>query len=152
MSDPQADIKSNAAKINELNDTVRFTMWSVFKLERPIGGDDVVRKSEAAEVEALLAELAAEDVVVRGVYDVAGLRAAACAATSVLPTLLCLLTKILSTRQLMKFGSSCLNDAAHSPRAPAVSAPARSTSITMRSRCSALRRTEKCMWLSAEHT
>jgi len=75
MSDPQADIKSNAAKINELNDTVRFTMWSVFKLERPIGSDDVVRKSEAAEVEALLSELAADDVVVRGVYDVAGLRA-----------------------------------------------------------------------------
>ncbi len=75
MSDPQADIKSNAAKINELNDTVRFTMWSVFRLERPIGGDDVVRKSEAAEIEALLAELAGDDVVVRGVYDVAGLRA-----------------------------------------------------------------------------
>ncbi|MFC5728683.1 MULTISPECIES: hydrogen peroxide-dependent heme synthase [Nocardioides] len=75
MSDPQAHIKSNAAKINELNDTIRFTMWSVFKLERPIGEDDVVRKSEAAEVEALLSELAAEDVVVRGVYDVAGLRA-----------------------------------------------------------------------------
>jgi hydrogen peroxide-dependent heme synthase len=75
MSDPQADIKSNAAKINELNDTVRFTMWSVFKLERPIGSDDVVRKGEAAEVEALISELAADDVVVRGVYDVAGLRA-----------------------------------------------------------------------------
>ncbi|WP_183095479.1 hydrogen peroxide-dependent heme synthase [Nocardioides stalactiti] len=78
MSDPQADIKSNAAKINELNDTIRFTMWSVFKLERPIGDDDVVRKGEAAEVEALLAELAGpsgNDVVVRGLYDVAGLRA-----------------------------------------------------------------------------
>ncbi|WP_246371615.1 hydrogen peroxide-dependent heme synthase [Nocardioides pelophilus] len=50
-------------------------MWSVFKLERPIGPDDVARKSEAAEVEALLADLAADDVVVRGIYDVAGLRA-----------------------------------------------------------------------------
>ena len=75
MSDPQAEIKSNAAKINELNQTIRFTMWSVFKLERTFGADDVVRKNEAAEVEALLAELAAEDVVVRGIYDVAGLRA-----------------------------------------------------------------------------
>jgi len=75
MSDPQAEIKSNAAKINELNDTIRFTMWSVFRLERTFGPDDVVRKSETDEVEALLAELAAEDVVVRGVYDVAGLRA-----------------------------------------------------------------------------
>ncbi len=75
MTDPQAHLKSNAAKINELNDTIRFTMWSVFKLERPLGNDDVARKAEADEVVALLAELADEDVVVRGVYDVAGLRA-----------------------------------------------------------------------------
>ncbi len=75
MNDPQADIKSNAARINELNDTVRFTMWSVFRLERPIGPDEVTRKAEAEEVVALLADLAGEDVVVRGVYDVAGLRA-----------------------------------------------------------------------------
>lgn len=75
MSDPQAHIKSNAAKINELNDTVRFTMWSVFRLERPFGSDEVARKAEAEEVEQLLADLAGEDVVVRGLYDVAGLRA-----------------------------------------------------------------------------
>jgi chlorite dismutase len=75
VSDPQAQLKSNAAKINELNETIRFTMWSVFRLERPLGDDDVVRKAEAAEVDQLLAELAADDVVVRGVYDVAGLRA-----------------------------------------------------------------------------
>lgn len=75
MSDPQAHIQSNAAKINELNDTIRFTMWSVFKLDRPLGDDDVVRKSELAELETLAAELAADDVVIRGVYDVAGLRA-----------------------------------------------------------------------------
>jgi hydrogen peroxide-dependent heme synthase len=75
MSDPQAEIQSNAAKINELNETVRFTMWSVFRLETPLGGDEVTRKTEAAEVEQLVADLADEDVVVRGVYDVAGLRA-----------------------------------------------------------------------------
>jgi chlorite dismutase len=75
MSDPQAHLKTNAAKINELNETIRFTMWSVFRLERPLGSDDVVRKSEAAEVVELIEELAREDVVVRGVYDVAGLRA-----------------------------------------------------------------------------
>ena len=40
--DPQAHIKTNAAKINELNDTIRFTMWSVFKLEQPLGADEVV--------------------------------------------------------------------------------------------------------------
>ncbi|MEQ6900251.1 hydrogen peroxide-dependent heme synthase [Nocardioides sp. YIM 152588] len=75
-TDPQAHIKSNAAKINELNDTIRFTMWSVFRLERPFGPDaEVERKAELAELEQLLADLAESDVVVRGLYDVAGLRA-----------------------------------------------------------------------------
>jgi peroxiredoxin len=73
MSDPKAHIKSNASKINELNETIRYTMWSVFRLETPLGDAD--RKTEAVELEELLAELAAEDVVTRGVYDVAGLRA-----------------------------------------------------------------------------
>ena len=48
-------------------------MWSVFRVARPLGSgprDEVVR-----EVEALVADLAGADVVVRGVYDVAGLRA-----------------------------------------------------------------------------
>jgi chlorite dismutase len=71
--DPQAHIKSNAAKINELNETTRFTMWSVFKLADVLGDAD--RKAEAVELEQLVADLAAEDVVVRGVYDVAGFRA-----------------------------------------------------------------------------
>lgn len=75
MTDPQAHIKTNAARIKELNETVRFTMWSVFRLDRTFGSDDAARKSEAVEVESLLADLGAEDVVVRGLYDVAGLRA-----------------------------------------------------------------------------
>jgi chlorite dismutase len=74
-NDPQADIKSNAAKINELNDTIRFTMWSVFRLDRLYGDDDVARKADGEQVAQLFAELAVQDVVVRGVYDVAGLRA-----------------------------------------------------------------------------
>jgi chlorite dismutase len=75
MSDPQSDTKTNAAKINELNEAIRFTMWSVFKVERPYGGDDSGRKEDAAELQRLVEELAEEDVVVRGLYDVAGLRA-----------------------------------------------------------------------------
>lgn len=76
MVDPQAEIQSNAARINELNATLRYTMWSVFKLERTFGRDaDAARKAEAAEVEQLLGDLAGEDVVVRGLYDVGGLRA-----------------------------------------------------------------------------
>ena len=74
MSDPQEHIKTNATKINELNELVRYPMWSVFRLSETFGDDDTARKAEADEVEELLAELAASDVVVRGVYDVAGLR------------------------------------------------------------------------------
>jgi chlorite dismutase len=73
-NDPQAHLKSNAARINELNEMLRYTMWSVFRLADVLG-PDADRAAEAAEVEDLLAELAAEDVVVRGIYDVAGLRA-----------------------------------------------------------------------------
>jgi chlorite dismutase len=73
MTDPQAHIQSNAAKINELNDTIRYTMWSVFKLSDVLGDAD--RKTEADELERLLEDLAAADVTTRGVYDVAGLRA-----------------------------------------------------------------------------
>ncbi|MFC6287663.1 hydrogen peroxide-dependent heme synthase [Nocardioides sp. GCM10027113] len=64
---------SNAARIRELNDTIRYTMWSVFRLAEPLGDTD--RAAEADEVEKLLADLAEADVVVRGLYDVSGLRA-----------------------------------------------------------------------------
>ncbi len=48
-------------------------MWSVFKVTSPLGTAD--RAPLAAEVEDLLAQLATKDVVVRGTYDVAGIRA-----------------------------------------------------------------------------
>ena len=64
----------NAGKLaKEINDTIRYTMWSVFKLERVLGDAD--RAAEAAEVEVLVEKLAGDDVIVRGTYDVSGLRA-----------------------------------------------------------------------------
>ncbi|NHA70308.1 hydrogen peroxide-dependent heme synthase [Phycicoccus flavus] len=65
--------KPGAARIREINDTIRYAMWSVFRLAAPLGSAD--REALAAEVGALVEDLAAHDVVVRGVYDVAGLRA-----------------------------------------------------------------------------
>jgi peroxiredoxin len=64
---------TKAAKARELNDTIRYTMWSVFKLRDVLGAGD--RETEASEVEALFASQAEEDIVVRGLYDVSGLRA-----------------------------------------------------------------------------
>lgn len=60
-------------KARELNQVIRYTMWSVFRLRSPLG--DASRAELADEVTALFAELAAKDVVIRGTYDVSGLRA-----------------------------------------------------------------------------
>ena len=64
---------SKVKKAREINDMVRYTMWSVFRLREQFGTTD--RAAETAEVEALFAKLDAADVTIRGTYDVAGLRA-----------------------------------------------------------------------------
>jgi peroxiredoxin len=64
---------SKAARTREINDTIRYTMWSVFRLATPLGSAD--RAAEAAEVSDLVEKLAADDVVVRGFYELSGLRA-----------------------------------------------------------------------------
>jgi hydrogen peroxide-dependent heme synthase len=63
--------QGKAAK--DLNDAIRYTMWSVFHLRDVIGDGD--RATEANEVEKLFGELEAADVKIRGLYDVSGLRA-----------------------------------------------------------------------------
>jgi peroxiredoxin len=62
------------ARLNysELNDTIRYTMWSVFRAEL---GPVADRERAATEVTEYLDALEGKGVVVRGVYDVAGLRA-----------------------------------------------------------------------------
>jgi chlorite dismutase len=62
----------SAGRIRDINDSIRYAMWSVFKVSAPLPAD---RAEVAAEVEALFADVAEQGVVVRGVYDVAGLRA-----------------------------------------------------------------------------
>ena len=67
--------KPSAGQIREINDSIRYAMWSVFKVTSPLGPRPEDRATVAAEVEALFAALGEQGVVVRGVYDVAGLRA-----------------------------------------------------------------------------
>ena len=76
MSDerPTSPIK----RAREINETIRYTRWSVFRLrdvlgEPADGGAD--RAAEAAEIADLFEKLGAEDVVVRGLYDDSGVRA-----------------------------------------------------------------------------
>jgi chlorite dismutase len=57
----------------ELNNVVRYTMWSVFRVDRPLGERD--RSPVVEEVVELFEQLGAKDLTVRGIYDVAGLRA-----------------------------------------------------------------------------
>ncbi|RKS77672.1 chlorite dismutase [Motilibacter peucedani] len=62
-------------KARELNNVIRYTMWSVFRASGPLG-DPGARAGLADEVEAVFAEMSQKhDVTVRGTYDVAGLRA-----------------------------------------------------------------------------
>jgi chlorite dismutase len=60
-------------KARDLNQVIRYTMWSVFRLASPLGEQD--RAAVAGELDELVAQLAGKDVVVRGFYDLAGMRA-----------------------------------------------------------------------------
>ena len=67
----------NRGKIaRDLNDSIRYTMWSVFHLRERLGPADTGADREAAarEVDKLVDEMSG-DVTVRGFYDVSGLRA-----------------------------------------------------------------------------
>ena len=55
----------------QINDTLRYTMWSVFRVAR-LPSD---RSPLATGFDAVTADLAAKDLVLRGTYDVSGLRA-----------------------------------------------------------------------------
>jgi oxygen-dependent protoporphyrinogen oxidase len=59
-------------KAKDLNEVIRYTLWSVFRLRDVLPED---RAGYADEVEELFKELADADVTVRGTYDVSGLRA-----------------------------------------------------------------------------
>jgi hydrogen peroxide-dependent heme synthase len=65
--------QTNAARLRELNETIRYTMWSVFRAAESL--EPAPRGEIAGEIAGLFEDLAAKDVVVRGTYDVSGLRA-----------------------------------------------------------------------------
>jgi hydrogen peroxide-dependent heme synthase len=64
--------QTNAARLRELNEAIRYTMWSVFRAAEPLLAQ---RGDMVSEVENLFEQLAGKDVTVRGTYDVSGLRA-----------------------------------------------------------------------------
>ena len=64
---------SSRLDFKALNDTIRYTMWSVFRVEPGRLGDD--RTAAAQQAGEFVAALEGKGVVVRGVYDLSGLRA-----------------------------------------------------------------------------
>lgn len=65
--------RPSPSQIRAINDTVRYAMWSVFASVEPLPEEE--RSRLASETEDFFASLEESGVVVRGLYDVAGLRA-----------------------------------------------------------------------------
>ncbi len=78
MSEPSTapetatDAADKAPSAREINDTIRYTMWSVFAVKDHLGEG---HSAQAKQVEKVLDELAPKGLTVRGWYDVGGLRA-----------------------------------------------------------------------------
>ncbi len=66
---------STRPRARDLNQVIRYTMWSVFRLRERLDEQARDRAALAAEVDELFEQLTAKDVVTRGSYDVSGLRA-----------------------------------------------------------------------------
>ncbi len=65
-----------AQRINELNSTIRYAMWSVFKVSPSLREMKTSRARAAKQVDKLIdAAGKKSDVTVRGIYDVSGFRA-----------------------------------------------------------------------------
>lgn len=71
-ADYQPGTEGAGPKARDLNQVIRYTMWSAFRLRDVLPED---RSGYADEVAELFEQLQAKDVVVRGSYDVSGLRA-----------------------------------------------------------------------------
>lgn len=71
MAEPGASGKrpGQGKAARDLNDVIRYTMWSVYRL---VPG---TTSNRAGALAGVVAAAAADDVVLRGVYDVGGLRA-----------------------------------------------------------------------------
>ena len=72
--DPRHDT-SGKPKARDLNQLIRYTMWSVFKVSDRVTVDLGRREELAREVSDLCEQAAGKDVVTRGCYDLQGMRA-----------------------------------------------------------------------------
>jgi len=73
--EPGTGVRSARPNARELNQVIRYTMWSVFRVADLAALDLAGRESLAAEVSELFEQAAGKDVVTRGCYDLQGMRA-----------------------------------------------------------------------------
>jgi len=62
-------------KARDLNQLIRYTMWSVFRVSDRAAMDLASREALAAEVAEVFEQAAGKDVATRGCYDLQGMRA-----------------------------------------------------------------------------
>ena len=65
--------RGRGKQAKDVNEDIRYAMWSVFRLTEPLG--DGHRDDIAAGLGKFIDEVTGEGVVIRGLYDVSGLRA-----------------------------------------------------------------------------
>src|SRR5260370_31765087 len=61
-------------RARDLNQLIRYTMWSVFRIEDRAAIDLVSRETLAAEVADLFEQASGKDMVPMGCYDLQGVR------------------------------------------------------------------------------
>src|SRR5215469_3111828 len=61
-------------KARELNDLIRYTMWSVFRVSDRAALDEA-REAAAGELDGFIDQAAGKGIVTRGCYDIQGMRA-----------------------------------------------------------------------------
>src|SRR5580658_6750957 len=72
---PETAEEGRKPKARELNDLIRYTMWSVFRVSDRARLESGGLGNAAAEVDDLLDQAAGKGIVTRGCYDLQGLRA-----------------------------------------------------------------------------
>src|SRR6266702_6424519 len=70
-----ADHGAQRPKARDLNQLIRYTMWSVFRVSDRTALDLANREALAVEVTDLCEQAAGKDLVTRGCYDLQGMRA-----------------------------------------------------------------------------
>ena len=72
---PEAAGPTSRPKARDLNELVRYTMWSVFRVADRVALEAGGLGNAAAEVSELVDQAAGKGIVTRGCYDIQGLRA-----------------------------------------------------------------------------